>query len=103
MSKPFALFSSASRSAAWHERAGAWGRAGHLSVGTSPPSARPGVSRPRVGCTAAGKLVLAGTQGLDPPGGCKPQAKAEKGKSSYFNPFYTVKTADLSPRRPLFN
>lgn len=32
------------------------------------------------------------------PGGCKPQAKVEKGRSLPINPFYTVKTAGLSPR-----
>lgn len=37
------------------------------------------------------------------PGGCKPQAKVEKGRSLPTNPFYTVKTAGLSPKRPLFN
>lgn len=36
-------------------------------------------------------------------GGCKPQAKVEKGRSLPTNPFYTVKTAGLSPKRPLFN
>lgn len=39
--------------------------------------------------------------GLTRPGGCKPQAKVERGWSYFSNPFYTVKTAKLSPRRPL--
>lgn len=42
-------------------------------------------------------------QGHAFPGGCKPQAKVEKGWSFPSNPFYTVKTAKLSPSRPLFN
>ena len=42
-------------------------------------------------------------QGHAFPGGCKPQAKVEKGWSFPSNPFYTLKTAKLSPSRPLFN
>lgn len=42
-------------------------------------------------------------QGHTRPGGCKPQAKVESAWSFSSNPFYTVKTAKLSPRRPLFN
>lgn len=42
-------------------------------------------------------------QGHTRPGGCKPQAKVESVWSFSSNPFYTVKTAKLSPRRPLFN
>lgn len=42
-------------------------------------------------------------RGQTRPGGCKPQAKVEKGRSLPTNPFYTVKTAGLSPKRPLFN
>lgn len=42
-------------------------------------------------------------QGHARPGGCKPQAKVERGWSVSSNPFCTVKTAKLSPRRPLFN
>lgn len=42
-------------------------------------------------------------QGHTRPGGCKPQAKVESAWSFSSNPFYTVKTAKLSPRPPLFN
>lgn len=42
-------------------------------------------------------------RGQTRPGGCKPQAKVEKGRSLPTNPFYTVKTAGLSPKRQLFN
>lgn len=40
-------------------------------------------------------------QGHTRPGGFKPQVKVERGWSFSSNPFYTVKTAKLSPRRPL--
>lgn len=40
-------------------------------------------------------------QGHTRPGGCKPQVQFESGRSFSSNPFYTVKTAKLSPRRPL--
>lgn len=42
-------------------------------------------------------------RGQTRPGGCKPQAKVEKGRSLPTNPFYTVKTAGLSPKKQLFN
>lgn len=42
-------------------------------------------------------------RGQTRPGGCKPQAKVEKGRSLPTNPFYTVKTTGLSPKRQLFN
>lgn len=70
------------------------------AVGTSLPPARPGLS-PAGPRRRGGGLPQQVPQGHARPGGCKPQAKVERGWSFPSNPFYTVKTAELSPRRPL--
>lgn len=81
------------------------------AVGTSLPQGRglgstrtppPPPPKPRLQTQPPrGKLTPAGAAGSYPPGGCKPQTKVERGWNFPFNPFYTVKTAKLSPRRPL--
>lgn len=84
--------------------------------------AQPGSGGPAAGCGPRGRFPGAvGTPPRSPagprrrggsslqqvprgharPGGCKPQAKVERGWRFPSNPFYTVKTAELSPRRPL--
>lgn len=69
-------------------------------MGTCLPRARPWLSpaRPRRRGGSSPRQV---PQGHARPGGCKPQAKVERDWSFPSNPFYTVKTAELSPRRPL--
>lgn len=64
-----------------------------------PRPREPGRGWGRLGGSSQGQVP----QGHTRPGGCKPQAKVERGWSFSSNPFYTVKTAKLSPRRPLFN
>lgn len=83
----------------------------HSPLPTPPgaqPRLRPAGPRPRraeaAGRAAAGGARPGRCRRVTPsPGGCKPQAKVEKGWSFPSNPFYTVKTAKLSPSRPLFN
>ena len=67
-----------------------------------PRGPAPGKPKPRV-CPRGRSSPRQVPQGHACPGGCKPQAKVEKGWSFASNPFYTVKTAKLSPSRPLFN
>ena len=67
-----------------------------------PQGPAPGKPKPRV-CPRGRSSPRQVPQGHACPGGCKPQAKVEKGWSFASNPFYTVKTAKLSPSRPLFN
>lgn len=68
--------------------------------------ASPCWARPREAATA-GPAAAEGSWprqvplGHSSPRGCKPQAKVERGWSFSSNPFYTVKTAKLLPRRPL--
>lgn len=68
---------------------------------------RGGCWRRRSGVHALGSCGQGSPRQVPPgqtrPGGCKPQAKVEKGRSLPTNPFYTVKTAGLSPKRQLFN
>lgn len=68
---------------------------------SAPPWGPPPGSRGRGPAAAGGSSPRQVPLGHTRPGGCKPQAKVERGCSFSSNPFYTVKTAKPSPRRPL--
>lgn len=74
--------------------------AGNLRAPWEPAFRERGLGFPRPS-RRGGSLPRQVPQGHARPGGCKPQAKVERDWSFPSNPFYTVKTAELSPRRPL--
>lgn len=95
-------------------RGGPWPGAGGLPAPWEPcllgaPALAPPRRAPPQGSAgrrsaAARETCLGRCRRVTPAaGGCKPQAKVEREWSFSSNPFYTVKTANLSPRRPLFN